>query len=42
VDSDSVRVFRKKLPHGTEDAKWGDNLCFLIAGKMFAVRAGKG
>lgn len=27
----------KKLPHVTEDIKWGNDLCFLIAGKMFCV-----
>jgi predicted DNA-binding protein (MmcQ/YjbR family) len=27
----------RSLPAVTEDVKWGQNLCFLIAGKMFAV-----
>lgn len=27
----------KKLPGATEDVKWGNDLCFCIAGKMFCV-----
>lgn len=27
----------KKLPYVTEDIKWGHDLCFLIAGKMFCI-----
>jgi len=34
---ESLRKFCKKLPHVTEDVKWGNDLCFLIGGKMFAV-----
>ena len=34
---DSLRKFCKRLPHVTEDVKWGNDLCFLIGGKMFAV-----
>lgn len=25
------------MPHATEDIKWGSDLCFCIAGKMFCV-----
>lgn len=32
-----LRSLCKKLPHVTEDIKWGHDLCFLIAGKMFCV-----
>jgi len=34
---ESIRKFCKRLPHTTEDIKWGHDLCFLIGGKMFAV-----
>jgi predicted DNA-binding protein (MmcQ/YjbR family) len=37
MDTESVRKFCLKLPHVTEDVKWGGDLCFLIAQKMFAV-----
>ena len=29
--------FCRKLPHATEDIKWGNDLVFSIGGKMFAV-----
>ena len=34
---ESLRTFCLSLPHATEDIKWGHDLCFLIAEKMFAV-----
>jgi predicted DNA-binding protein (MmcQ/YjbR family) len=34
---ESLRGFCRTLPHVAEDVKWDDNLCFLIAGKMFAI-----
>jgi predicted DNA-binding protein (MmcQ/YjbR family) len=34
---ESIRKFCKRLPHVTEDIKWGHDLCFLIGGRMFAV-----
>ena len=34
---DQLRKFCSKLPHVTEDVKWGNDLCFLIAEKMFCV-----
>jgi len=34
---DQLRRFCSTLPHVTEDVKWGNDLCFLIAGKMFCV-----
>lgn len=34
---ESLRKFCTTLPHVTEDVKWGHDLCFLIAGKMFCV-----
>ena len=37
MNSESLRTYCLSLPHATEDIKWGHDLCFLIAGKMFAV-----
>lgn len=34
---DTIRAICRKLPAVTEDVKWGDDLCFCVAGKMFAV-----
>jgi predicted DNA-binding protein (MmcQ/YjbR family) len=30
-------AYCRKLPHATEDVKWGVNLVFSIGGKMFAA-----
>lgn len=34
---DTIREIASKLPHVKEDIKWGNDLCFLIAEKMFCV-----
>jgi len=34
---ESVRAICRALPGTTEDVKWGSDLCFLVAGKMFTV-----
>lgn len=34
---EDLRERALKLPHVTEDVKWGNDLCFLIADKMFCV-----
>ena len=34
---DTVRTICRALPGVTEDVKWGSDLCFLVAGKMFVV-----
>ena len=34
---DTVRAICRALPAVTEDIKWGHDLCFLVAGKMFTV-----
>jgi predicted DNA-binding protein (MmcQ/YjbR family) len=34
---DMIRDIASKLPHVTEDIKWGNDLCFCIAEKMFCV-----
>lgn len=37
MNLEEIRVFCNTLPHVTEDIKWGNDLCFLLAGKMFCV-----
>ena len=37
MNAETLRLFCLSLPHATEDIKWGHDLCFLIAKKMFAV-----
>jgi len=37
MNTESLRTFCLSLPGATEDIKWGHDLCFLIAGKMFTV-----
>jgi predicted DNA-binding protein (MmcQ/YjbR family) len=34
---DMIRDITSRLPHVTEDIKWGNDLCFCIAEKMFCV-----
>jgi predicted DNA-binding protein (MmcQ/YjbR family) len=36
---ETIRTICRALPEVTEDIKWGHDLCFCIAGKMFAVVA---
>ena len=35
--AEHIAEFCRNLPGVTEDVKWGDDLCFLIGGKMFCV-----
>ena len=37
MDLEKLRNYCNSLPHVTEDVKWGNDLCFLIGGKMFCV-----
>ncbi len=37
MNIETIRNICKNLPSVTEDVKWGNDLCFLIAGKMFCV-----
>jgi len=39
MNTDSIRDICMKLPHVTEGIKWGNDLCFMIGGKMFCVVA---
>jgi predicted DNA-binding protein (MmcQ/YjbR family) len=37
MDIEWLRKFCLALPATSEDIKWGNDLCFLVAGKMFCV-----
>jgi len=37
MNIEELRAMCLALPGVTEDIKWGNDLCFLIGGKMFAV-----
>ena len=37
MNIETLRQFCLSLPHATEDVKWGHDLCFCIAAKMFCV-----
>lgn len=37
MDIESFRAICLALPNTVEDVKWGNDLCFLIGGRMFAV-----
>lgn len=37
MDIEQLQAICKKLPHVTEDIKWGNDLCFCIGAKMFCV-----
>lgn len=39
---EDIRSIALKLPHATEDIKWGNDLCFCIAEKMFCVTSLEG
>jgi len=39
---DDIRTIALKCPHATEDVKWGADLCFCIAEKMFCVTSMEG
>lgn len=37
MDLESIRNFCLALPGVTEDLKWGEHLCFSVAGKLFLI-----
>ena len=39
MNIDTLREYCLGLPAVTEDTKWGHDLCFSVAGKMFCVAA---
>jgi predicted DNA-binding protein (MmcQ/YjbR family) len=34
---ESIRQFCLSFPHATENLQWGDDLCFKVGGKIFAL-----
>ena len=42
MNIENVREFCRSLPAVTEDIKWGHDLCFSVAGKMFCVASLEG
>ena len=42
MNIDTLREYCMALPAVTEDIKWGHDLCFSVAGKMFCVAALEG
>ncbi len=42
MDIETLRDMCRALPAVTEDIKWGHDLCFSVAGKMFCVAALEG
>ncbi len=37
MNVDSIRAYCLSFPRATEKLQWGDDLCFKIAGKIFAM-----
>jgi len=37
MNVDSIRKFCLSFPRATEKLQWGDDLCFKIGGKIFAI-----
>jgi len=37
MNVDSIRQYCLAFPHATENMQWGDDLCFKIGGKIFAI-----
>jgi predicted DNA-binding protein (MmcQ/YjbR family) len=37
MNVDSIRAYCLSFPRATETLQWGDDLCFKIAGKIFAM-----
>ena len=38
MNVDAIREYCLSFPRATEKLQWGDNLCFKIGGKIFAIR----
>jgi predicted DNA-binding protein (MmcQ/YjbR family) len=37
MNTDTIREFCLAFPQATENLQWGDDLCFKIRGKIFAI-----
>ena len=39
MNLEAIQSFCLHLPHTTEGIKWGNDLCFMLSGKMYCVAA---
>jgi predicted DNA-binding protein (MmcQ/YjbR family) len=37
MDVDSIREYCMSFPNAKENVQWGDDLCFKVGGKIFAI-----
>jgi len=37
MDVDSIRAYCMSFPQATENLQWGEDLCFKVRGKIFAI-----
>ena len=37
MNADAIRKYCLSFPHATENLQWGDDLCFKVLGKIFAI-----
>jgi predicted DNA-binding protein (MmcQ/YjbR family) len=37
MNADAIRKYCLSFPDATENLQWGDDLCFKVAGKIFAI-----
>jgi predicted DNA-binding protein (MmcQ/YjbR family) len=37
MNADSIRKYCLSFPHAAENLQWGDDLCFKVGGKIFAI-----
>src|SRR5438309_66628 len=37
MDVDSIRAYCMSFPQATENLQWGEDLCFKVGGKIFAI-----
>ena len=37
MNVDSIRAYCISFPHATENLQWGDDLCFKVGDKIFAI-----
>lgn len=37
MNIDAIRAYCLRFPRATENLQWGDDLCFKVAGKIFAM-----
>jgi len=37
MNAEAIRKYCLSFPHATENLQWGDDLCFKVGGKIFAI-----